>query len=314
MKLIVSQEMSGLRLDKFLTYHGFSRNRAKMIIEQNAVQIANMHNPKCSTKVFANLEILVEDILCNTTVPYVDIPIQYEDEELLIIEKPAGVLSHPGEVSVETRPSVTNFLLSKYTTLPIVDGEHRPGIVHRLDQNTSGLMVIAKSIEAYIALKKMMMDRKIVKKYVALVYGTPSPAKGIIRNFIQHNRSNYKKMLINRYPTATGKEAVTSYRTLRSWDYFSLVECTLHTGRTHQIRAHMSNIGCGIVGDGLYGRNRSIKQSLAPQHVEAIKTFNRYALHANIISFTHPIHGNSLTITSDIPPSMAELIKALSSE
>jgi 23S rRNA pseudouridine1911/1915/1917 synthase len=228
--------------------------------------------------------------------------IVYEDDQLLVLDKPAGLVVHPAPGNPD-RTLVNALLAHCGDSLAGIGGVRRPGIVHRIDKDTSGLMVIAKTDLAQHKLSADFAAHRLTRSYLAVVRGVPSPRDGTIATRIGRSRVNRKKMAV---VASGGKEAVTHYRVLRALGLrAALVECRLATGRTHQIRVHLTSIGHPLIGDQTYGSGR---RSGLP---EAARVFPRQALHANLIGFNHPLSGGYLEFSSPLPADMAALIAAL---
>jgi 23S rRNA pseudouridine1911/1915/1917 synthase len=221
---------------------------------------------------------------------------------MLVIDKPAGLVVHPGAGNPD-RTLVNALLAHCAGGLSGIGGVRRPGIVHRLDKDTSGLMVAAKTDRAHAALSHQLQSRTLKRIYHALVWGVPVPAAGMIEGNIGRSPTDRKRMALVAHG---GKPAVTYYRTLERFDQTSLVECRLETGRTHQIRVHMAARGHPLVGDPLYGSKRTGKRMPA-----VAAAFHRQALHATQISFRHPVSQCEMCYESPIPPDMAELVRWL---
>ena len=225
-----------------------------------------------------------------------------EDEHLLVVDKPAGLVVHPAAGNRDG--TLVNALLHHCAgQLSGIGGVARPGIVHRIDKDTSGLLVVAKSDAAHEGLAKQFADHSIERAYLAVVNGHPLPRAGTIRGRIGRSDANRKKMALLPDSSHRGKHAVTHYKTLEMLDNCALVECRLETGRTHQVRVHMASTGHALLGDPVYGRAnarlRPILQKL---------DFRRQALHAAVLGFVHPVTGDRLRFESDLPPDMRELI------
>jgi 23S rRNA pseudouridine1911/1915/1917 synthase len=225
--------------------------------------------------------------------------IVYEDDDLLVIDKQAGMTVHPAPGNLDG--TLVNALIAHCgKTLSGIGGVRRPGIVHRLDKDTSGLMVAAKNDAAHAHLSKQLAARTLSRRYLALVWGTPSPSSGEIDRPIGRSTADRKKMAV----TAKGRQAITRYRIVKSVGlHASLIECKLHTGRTHQIRVHMAALGHPLVGDPVYGRK-------GRQKSEILGAFPRQALHAAEIGFIHPRSGDTLHFTSALPADMTALIES----
>jgi len=241
-----------------------------------------------------------------------DIPLDvvFEDEHLIIIDKPAGLVVHPAPGNPDM--TLVNALIAHCgESLKGIGGVARPGIVHRLDKETSGLMVAAKTERTHKALSKLFAKRDITRSYLALVRGRPNPRKGLVDANLDRSRHNRKKMTVTK---TSGRHAVTHFEVQKSYGpsdepWASLTKCRLETGRTHQIRVHMTHIGHPVVGDPLYGSGMKLKGGKrAP---DALRTFPRQALHAAELGFTHPVTGDTLHFKSPLPDDFSNLINEL---
>ena len=282
------------RLDIVLMarHHDFSRSRIKGLIESGFVKVNGEVVTKAGAKVDEDDEL---DVFIPPPVPAEpepeDIPIDvlYEDEHILALNKPPGLVVHPAPGHFTG--TLVNALLAHCPNLSGIGGVSRPGIVHRLDQDTSGVMVVAKTQRAMDVLSKEFSSHaNIVKTYLAIVHGTPVPAEGRIENLIGRSPFDRKKMAI---VDRNGKVAVTHYRVVASSRTVSRVECVIETGRTHQIRVHMASLGTPVVGDAVYGRSRLDRQ-LNPQPA-------RQLLHAWRLALKHPITREPMTFEAPIP-------------
>jgi 23S rRNA pseudouridine1911/1915/1917 synthase len=239
--------------------------------------------------------------------------IRFEDAHLIVVDKPAGMVVHPAPGN--PAGTLVNALLAHCgPSLAGIGGVRRPGIVHRLDKDTSGLLVAAKTEAAHRALAEDFAARRVERAYSAAVWGVPVPGSGEIAGNIGRSAVNRKKMAV--VPEARGKPAVTRYRVerrfgARAGDLAALLECRLLTGRTHQIRVHLAHIGHSLIGDPTYGvRSRSAIIRLGPIGAE-VMAFPRQALHARLLGFTHPVTGETLRFESGLPEDMARLISNL---
>jgi len=233
------------------------------------------------------------------------IEIIYEDDFIVVINKKSGLLSHCNQVDSISAVS----LLKKYDIkLYQAEDSLRDGIVHRLDKDTSGLMVLAKSLFSYKSLIKQFSERKVIKAYKAYCWGVPMPIAGTIDKPI----SNY----LNRKKTRTeGRHAITNYKVTKKFkNYFSEIECKILTGRTHQIRVHMQSINCPLIGDQLYSKNRNISQSFSNNIRSFLKNFSRQALHSQYLSFMHPKSKKMKPFFIEIPNDMINLRDELVAE
>jgi len=250
-KFIVSIEDAGQRIDSFLTgiYSEFSRSFFQKQIK-NELILVNSKVVKPSQQLKADDIIYINFNVPDNSPKPQDIPLEihYEDQQILVINKPSGMLTHP--TSIERENTLVNALLHHTNgKLSTCNGTDRPGIVHRLDRNTSGLLIVTKDDDAYEAIKLQMQNRTIEKKYYALVSGVVEPDNGTITTNIGRHPSKPEKMAV----TENGKLSITHYKVIEKFDKFSLLDITLETGRTHQIRVHMSHIGHPIVNDTMYG-------------------------------------------------------------
>ena len=231
----------------------------------------------------------------------IDLTIVYEDKDVIVIDKQAGLVVHPAPGNRDN--TLVNALLAHCgDSLSGIGGVARPGIVHRLDKDTSGLMVVAKNDAAHQALAKQFADRSLSRTYQALVWGEPIPRAGSIEAPIGRSSKDRKKMAV----TSKGKPALTHYAVIEDFELVSLVECKLATGRTHQIRVHLAHIKHPVVGDPAYGGGRRAKKA-----EDALQKFPRQALHAVGLQFIHPRTGKLKKFTSKLPKDMRKLIKNL---
>ena len=235
--------------------------------------------------------------------------IVFEDSAVIVVNKPAGLVVHPAAGNPD-RTLVNALLAHCGDTLKGIGGVARPGIVHRIDKDTSGLMVAAKTQAAHTSLSAQFADHSIERAYQALVWGIPRPASGRIEGDIGRSPTNRKKMAVVR----NGKRAVTRYMTNQTFaDQVSLVTCRLETGRTHQIRVHMSHIGHPLLGDRLYGRARRLPKAIDAKIREIVDGFPRQALHAAVLGFDHPESQERLRFEAPAPDDMAALTESLES-
>ena len=243
----------------------------------------------------------------------IPLAIRFEDAHLIVIDKPAGMVVHPAPGNPEG--TLVNALLAHCgPTLAGIGGVRRPGIVHRLDKDTSGLLVVAKTEAAHRALSQDFAARRIERAYAAIVWGVPLPAAGEIVGNIGRSPTNRKKMAV--VADSRGKPAVTRYRTERRFGangiwHAALLECRLLTGRTHQIRVHLAHIGHPLIGDPVYGGGARRRVARMANIGAEIATFPRQALHARLLGFTHPATGEQLRFESELPADMRELLANL---
>lgn len=300
----------GLRMDRALTARipDLSRERIKALMLAGFVT-NHTDGSKCdapSAKLIAPalVQVIIPPATASDNAPQ-DLPliIAYEDDDVIVVDKPAGLVVHPAAGNADG--TLVNALLHHCAgQLSGIGGIARPGIVHRIDKGTSGLIIAAKNDVAHEGLAKQFADHSIVRRYQALVYGHPRPMAGTVTGAIARASANRKKMAI--VPDGKGKHAVTHYKTIETLKNASLIECRLETGRTHQVRVHMTHIGHSLLGDPAYGRTKKPISDL----LKSLQ-FERQALHAAVLGFVHPKSAKSITLTSSIPPDMLELLNRL---
>jgi 23S rRNA pseudouridine1911/1915/1917 synthase len=312
----VDPGQSLLRIDKYLSsrIEGVSRTRI-----QNAANAGNILVNNSTVKpnyrvrpgdvvqiVLPNppreIELIAENIPLN---------IVYEDDDLIVVNKGAGMVVHPAYGNYNG--TLVNALMWHFKDLPLFQsGETRPGLVHRLDKNTSGIMVVAKNELSLNKLSRQFYERTTGRKYFALVWGVPDPSEGTITGNVGRNIRDRKIMQV--FPDGSqGKPAVTHYRVIENFGYVSLVECRLETGRTHQIRVHFSHIRHPLFNDDEYGGDQILKGTTFTKYQQFIKNcftiLPRQALHAKSLSFDHPVSGERLSFDSELPDDMKQLIE-----
>ncbi|MXO49806.1 RluA family pseudouridine synthase [Erythrobacter gaetbuli] len=294
------------RLDKVLAEaSGLSRERVKTLIAQGAVTIGKTVAKSASAKVRGeeNWRIAMPPPQPLDT-PAQDIPLDivFEDDDLLVVNKPAGMVVHPAAGNL--KGTLVNALLHHCRgKLSGINGVERPGIVHRIDKDTSGLLVVAKSDAAHEGLAKQFADHSITRRYLAVCAGHPNPLSGTISGRIGRSDKDRKKMTVLPDTSSRGKHAVTHFETLELLDGATLIECRLETGRTHQVRVHCASIGHALLGDPVYGRTPKALRPLLER-----LDFRRQALHAARLGFRHPITGEILDFCAELPADMRELI------
>ncbi|AMU88760.1 RluA family pseudouridine synthase [Sphingopyxis macrogoltabida] len=300
---------AGLRLDRALAeaLPELSRERLKTLIKGGRVADAAGHvlwDPSAKAAAPATLEVRVPAAApAHNVAQDMNLVIAFEDEHLIVVDKPAGMVVHPAAGNLDG--TMVNALLHHCAgQLSGIGGVARPGIVHRIDKDTSGLIVAAKHDKAHEGLAKQFAAHSIDRRYLALATGRPMPANGTVNAALGRSSTNRKKMAV--VAEGRGKHAITHYRTIEPLKGATLVECRLETGRTHQVRVHMAHIGHPLVGDPVYGR---AKKPLS--EVLKARNFARQALHAAHLGFIHPVTGNRIALDSEIPADMRELIDAL---
>ncbi len=287
-------DMSGERLDKYLQnrFKNLSRSRIKELIDNGQIMV-NGKTVKAGAIVQEGQEIsyqFEENKPLEVESEDVDFEIVYEDSDLLVINKPQGLVVHP--CSSTKNGTLVNGLLFKVKDLSGINGVLRPGIVHRLDKNTSGLMIVAKNDNAHTFLAKQIAEKEQFKrKYIALCEGHFKNSEGRIESFIARDKKDRKKMAVS----DSGKFAVTNYKVLKTYQKYDLVEFSLETGRTHQIRVHCKMLNHPIVGDDVYGHQ--------------IKSLKGQLLHSYSLSFIHPSTGKVMQFEAGLPPHFEEFLK-----
>lgn len=297
------------RLDKALAdATDLSRARVQALIAEGLVEVDGALASSPSAKIAQNaaFRITVPPATDPVAQPQ-DIPlsIAYEDEHLVVVDKPAGMVVHPAAGNPDG--TLVNALLHHCSgQLSGIGGVARPGIVHRIDKDTSGLLAVAKSDAAHERLAAQFAAHSVHRRYLAVCGGHPSPTEGTVDARLGRSDANRKKMAVLDKNSSRGKHAVTHYKLITRLESSSVIECRLETGRTHQVRVHCASIGHALLGDPLYGRTPKVLKSL----LSTLK-FERQALHAAELGFLHPASKESLRFTSDLPGDMQELIDEL---
>jgi 23S rRNA pseudouridine1911/1915/1917 synthase len=307
-EIVLDEAAAGQRLDKALAAAApdLSRMRIQALMAEGRILRDGALVGDASAKARAGQRFVIDIPPAVPATPVaqdIPFPIVFEDEEMLVIDKPAGLVVHPGAGNPD-RTLVNALLAYCGDQLSGIGGVRRPGIVHRLDKDTSGLMVVAKTDRAHHALAAELASRTLKRVYTAVVWGHPSPVQGTIEGNIGRSPNDRKRMTVLAHG---GKSAVTHYRVLQRLKGASVVECRLETGRTHQIRVHMAHIGHPLIGDPLYGAKRTIKDAAA-----AAKMFTRQALHATQVTFLHPLTKMEMCYSSRLPTDLVDLIAGLS--
>lgn len=318
LSIIVQAEDAGQRLDRFCTDHidGLSRERVKALIHDGNLTIEGVNSLKPSMKIEEGWVIsyeMPEADDADPTPENIPLDILYEDDDLIVINKAVGMVVHPAAGNW-TGTLVNALLYHCGDTLSGVGGVKRPGIVHRLDKDTSGCMLVAKNDHAHAHLSEQLADRTLSRIYLALVWDVPIPPVGTIDLAVGRDHKNRLKQAVKRGDAQVSRHAITHYKIIDTYDNaMSLVECRLETGRTHQIRVHMQAKGHCLIGDPLYGAQKTLQVSRAGRlgdryNKQAILDFPRQALHAHKISFIHPRTEQVMSFEAAMPPDMAELI------
>ena len=309
-----SKGQDPLRVDKFLMnfIENATRNKIQQAAKQghiwvNGTQVKQNYRVKAGDEV----KVLFEHPPYEFLLTPEDIPLDivYEDEVVLVVNKPAGMVVHPGHGNYSG--TLINALVHHFKELPN-NSSGRPGLVHRIDKDTSGLLVIAKTDEAMTHLAQQFFEKSTQREYLALVWGNLTEDEGTIEGHLGRNPKNRLQMTV--FPEGDhGKEAITHYKVVERLGYVTLITCQLETGRTHQIRAHMKYLGHTLFNDERYGGNKILKGTTFTKYKQFVencfKQLPRQALHAKTLGFVHPISGESICFNSDIPEDMAGCIE-----
>jgi 23S rRNA pseudouridine1911/1915/1917 synthase len=312
--LRVPAQQQKSRLDKYLTqfFPDLTRTRIQQLINDGFITVdGKTIKPRHSISPGEVIEVrLVAPPPSELIREAIPLRVVYEDPHLIVIDKPAGMVVHPA--CGHPSGTLANALLYHYENLSQVSGQSRPGIVHRLDKDTSGLLVAARDDQTHAALSAQFKEKSAAREYVAVVWGHPQPSRGTVSSFLTRSSSDRRKIVVSPH---RGKWAVTHYEMAEKFRHLSLVRLHLETGRTHQIRVHLSHLGHPVFGDSVYaGRKSKIAGLNAADTrflVDLLLNFKRQALHARVLGFVHPVTKQPLHFESEIPPDMNELISAL---
>ncbi len=294
----ISEDQAGTRLDVLVSAldEGLTRSRVqKLIIEGGVVVNGNPSKSNYKVKQGDTVSVKIpEPEELEVTAQKIPLDVVFEDADLLVINKPQGMVVHPA--AGNRSGTLVNALLEHCDDLSGINGVIRPGIVHRIDKDTSGLLVVAKNDTAHLSLAGQIKEHSVARKYIALVHGNISEPRGVVDAPIGRDTKDRKKMAVI---TRNSKPAVTRYAVLERFGGYTLIECALETGRTHQIRVHMAYLGHPVVGDPVYGPRK--------------KPFrlNGQALHAFLLGFRHPRTGEWMQFEADLPPYFKELLEQL---
>ena len=315
--LIVGIEDKNLRVDVFINKkeNEISRNRIKNLILDKKLKLngKTLENPSKKVSQDDVLELMIPKPKKISLKPYeFKLKICYEDEDLIILDKPAGIVMHPGAGNFDN--TIVNALINyNKNFLSNIGDELRPGIVHRIDKNTSGLVVIAKNNQTHENLSIQFANHSITRIYQLLIWGKIKPSKGKVETFITRSSKNRQLMEVSK---TKGKNAITNYKTIEIFENkntptLSLLECKLDTGRTHQIRVHMSYLGNNIVGDDKYKKKFKKIKNINPLLEKKLLNLNRQFLHAKTLGFIHPKKNKEMIFNSNLPLELEIILKML---
>jgi len=316
-KFSVDLKNSGKRLDIFLSdnINQFTRSYIKKLIENKRVKLNDKISLSPSAKVKYKDKIITNIVTINerNIIPKkINLDVVYEDRSILVINKPKGMVVHPGAGNYEN--TLVNALLFKYKkNLSNLNGSLRPGIVHRIDKDTSGLLVIAKNNLAHANLGIQFSNHTIKRKYVCLAWGVVRPLNGMINTLISRDKKNRQLMTVSEI---NGKKAITKYKTLKVFNIkdvpkISLIECELETGRTHQIRVHLKYKGTSLLGDKQYGKKNLKFKKINKEFLIKLNKLSGQALHAKTLSFNHPETEKWISFNSDLPEGFKKILSLL---
>ncbi len=321
--VVVAEEDAGIRLDACLARHlaELSRNRLQTLIRQGRVRVDGRTIVEPKYRVNSGEALMLdmpEPDVAEPEPEAIPLAVVFEDDELIVIDKPAGLVVHPGPGNWSG--TMVNALLHHCgDSLSGVGGVKRPGIVHRLDKDTSGLLVVAKTDRAHQGLAAQFADHgrtgPLEREYTALVWGAPMQLRGTVDADLARSAANRQKIAVTK---SGGRNAITHWQVRERFGPMgaaplaALMTCRLETGRTHQIRVHMSHIGHPLIGDADYGAHFKTKSARLPEDIRAVvDAFPRQALHAGLLAFAHPVSGETLRFESPLPEDLAGLIGAI---
>ena len=305
------------RLDKYLAskLKSFTRSQIKKIILSKGVKINNKIVLSASEKIkhSCEIEILTQEKSNDRIKPKkISLDIIYEDNDIVVINKPSGLTVHPGAGNFDN--TLVNGLIYRYKEkLSDSNSNLRPGIIHRIDKDTSGLLVIAKNNFTHAEISKQFSDHTIKRKYQCLAWGVIRPLKGRIETFISRNKKNRKLMTVS---DVNGKKAITNYKTIKVFTFkdipkISLIECELETGRTHQIRVHLNYKNTSILGDNSYGKKNRKFKKINSTFLKKLSKFKGQALHAKTLEFSHPSKKVWVSFDSKLPNNFEKMLNFL---
>lgn len=309
LKALVAPQDDKMRFDIYLSRAaGISRAAASRLIVQELARV-DSKSRKPSFNIYAGMVVTweLQDEKPSGIVPWdANLNILYDDDSILVIDKPPGIVVHPG--AGNNNKTLVNALIAKYPNISGVGSTERPGIVHRLDKLTSGVMVIAKTQQAYVKLSEAFKRHSHKRVYICICFGSMKKPEGRIESFINRNPADRKKMTSK---SGSGRQAATKWEVVKSWPGFSMLKLELETGRTHQIRVHLSDAGHPVVGDPQYGgRTRAL--NIANASLKAyVRDIERQMLHAHILGIEHPVTGEYMEFVSELPEDIILLEETL---
>ena len=316
-KLSVDLKNSGKRLDIFLKENikQCTRSFLKKLIEENQVQVNNnvLSSPAAKIKHKDQIKInIIDKNKIEITPKKIKLEIVFEDKDILVLNKPKGMVVHPGAGNYKN--TLVNALLYKYKkNLSDINGSLRPGIVHRIDKETSGLLVIAKNNLSHANLGEQFSEHSIKRKYLCLTWGVVRPLNGKISTLISRDKKNRQLMTVS---DINGKKAITNYKTIKIFNIkdipkISLIECELETGRTHQIRVHLKYKGASLLGDKQYGKKNIKFKKINHEFYKKLNKLSGQTLHAKTLEFSHPKNNKWLSFNSDLPKEFKNILNLL---
>tara|TARA_X000001036_G_scaffold98843_1_gene91807 strand:- start:834 stop:1814 length:981 start_codon:yes stop_codon:yes gene_type:complete len=316
-EFLINKKNSGERLDVFLSKEikNLTRSYIKKIIEKKNVKLNKVTITSSSTKVRTNDKItinIIEEENLKIIPKKIKLDVVYEDKDILIINKPKGMVVHPGAGNYNN--TLVNALIYKYkNSLSDINGITRPGIVHRIDKETSGLLVVAKNNLSHSNLGKQFSNHSIKRRYQCLAWGVIRPLNGRIETLISRNKKNRQLMTVS---DINGKKAITNYKTIKVFNIkdipkISLIECELETGRTHQIRVHLKYKGTSLLGDKQYGKKNIKFKKINKDFFNNLSKLNGQALHARTLEFIHPTEKKWVSFESKLPMSFQKTLDLL---
>jgi 23S rRNA pseudouridine1911/1915/1917 synthase len=316
-KFLVDKKNSGLRVDIYLSneINSLTRSLIKKMIKEKNVKIndTTINNPSTKIKTKDKIVINIQENTTQNIIPNnIKLDIIFEDKDILVVNKPKGMVVHPGAGNYEN--TLVNALLYKYKkNLSDINGTLRPGIVHRIDKGTSGLLVVAKNNLAHSNLGNQFSKHTIKRKYLCLSWGVVRPLNGKISTLITRDRKNRQLMAVS---DINGKKAITNYKTIKVFNIkdipkISLLECELETGRTHQIRVHLKYKGTSLLGDKQYGKKNIKFKKINNDFFVKLKELSSQALHAKTLEFVHPKSKKWMSFNSNLPDSFKKMLNLL---